>query len=115
MRQYGEVLPVPPSDPPAISTIAGLGTGGGAGVQSQVGQSGWGHVVVKTGLNPLANGNVHLVFGSAPPSLFVAGDESFGPLGVTGQGTTDIVIAWTSATLLPQHTYRINYEWAVSR
>jgi hypothetical protein len=98
-----------------VLSTSGLGTGGGAGVNAQAGNSGYGSVEVVTGSNPSASGNFQLSFGTAPPTLFFSGPEAFGTLAISNNPSTDITVAWTGATLLPNKRYRFNYEWAVSK
>lgn len=118
MRNYGAVPPVlSTAQPPAVSATTGLGTGGGASVQSMGSPSdgqGFGQVVVAAGLNASAGGSVTLVYATTPPTIFYAGTEAFGTLTVTGQGTTTHVLSW-STTLSSRRDHMIAYEWAVSQ
>jgi hypothetical protein len=72
-----------------------------------------GHSVL--GRNPPVAGSITLLFAAPPPTLFFTADEDFGPLTVTGQGTTSVTVSWTQGTLKRQRRSRINYEWAVSQ
>lgn len=114
MRQYGEVPPWVGAGPaPAVISATGLGTGGGASVSTADG-SGFGEVLIMTGSNPSANGNVHLAFGTVPPSLFLSGDEAFGTLASANNPSSDITFSWSGGTLKPNKRYRMHYEWAAS-
>lgn len=113
MRQYGEVPPVLSTAlAPAISAATGLGTGGGAGVQTPDGQ-GWGAVIVRAGPGAPAGGSLTLVYPQTPPAMFYGPSEAFGTLAVAGQGTTTHVLSWTG-TLTPNQPHRIAYEWGSS-
>lgn len=113
MRQYGEVPPwLSTAAAPQVKTVAGIGTGGGAGVQTKDGQ-GFGEVILRSGSNPSAGGNVVLQFPQTPPTLFISGDEEFGVLTVTGQTTTTVTISWAT-TLPPSRRLRLHYEWNAS-
>lgn len=118
MRSYGAVPPVlSTAQPPKVSGVTGLGTGGGAGVQSKGLPSdgqGFGYVDIMTGSNPSVGGNVALTFPAVPPTLAFAGDEAFGLLSIAGQGTVNIVLTWTPQ-LPPKRRLRIAYEWANSQ
>lgn len=114
MRQYGEVPPVLSTDPaPRVESTAGLGTGGGAGVQTPDG-SGFGGISIMTGSSPLANGNVQVGFSASPPALFISLPDDFGTQTIVQAGS-ELTIAWSGATLLPNHRYRIHYEWSISQ
>lgn len=114
MRQYGSVPPWLAADnTPQVSAIVGLGTGGGAAVQTPD-SGGFGSVDVFAGPGALAAGSVALTFPSTPPTLFIAADEAFGP--VTQETVDNVVtISWTAASLIARSTrYRIYYEWETS-
>lgn len=120
MRQYGEVPPtLSTAAAPSVSTTTGLGTGGGASVQTKGLPSdgqGFGDVVVMSGSNPSSSGSVVLTFPQTPPILFFAADEGFGALTVTGNdgAHTSITVAW-SVTLPKSRRLGIHYEWNVSQ
>lgn len=120
MRQYGEVPPVlSTAQPPAVSAVTGLGTGGGAGVQSMGSPSdgqGFGDVYVVVGANPSAGGSVELTFPTTPPVLFFSADEAFGVLTITGNdGLTDVILVEWATTLQLGQRFRIHYEWETSQ
>jgi hypothetical protein len=102
-----------PQNTPKVKSVIGLGTGGGAAVQT-ADSDGFGAVRVTAGPNASAAGNVVLTFPlGAPPVLFIAGDDAFGPLlSVAG---ADYTISWSAAALKAGVMHRIHYEWAVSR
>jgi len=114
MRQYGEVPPTLGAGPaPKVSIVTGLGTGGGASVFTQDG-SGYGDVFIQTGKNPDATWEVQIEFSSAPPTLFVSGDDALGILEVSQVGTT-LTVNSTDAFWSPNTKYQLHYEWAVSQ
>lgn len=114
MRQYGEVPPWVGTGPaPTVQSVTGLGTGGGAGVDTDDG-SGFGDVLIQTGSNPSAGGNIVLAFSVVPPLLFISGDGEFGALIVTNNPSAAVTITW-AATLPPGRKLRLNYEWSVSK
>lgn len=119
MRQYGSVPPVlSTAQPPAVSATSGLGTGGGAGVQSRSQPSdgqGQFSVNIVNGSAVSVGGSVTLIFPQTPPLLFIAGSEVFGTITApnnTGSNTT-ITISWTG-TLAPFSRLQLNCEWASS-
>lgn len=116
MRQYGEVPPwLAANNTPAVSATTGLGTGGGASVQTPD-SGGFGDINVSVGRGATAAGSIALTFPSAPATLFIAADEAFGP--ITQATVADVVtISWTAANFVAGNSkpYRIHYEWAVSR
>ena len=116
MRQYGSVPPwLAASNTPAVSTVTGLGTRGGASVQTPDG-SGFGEVWVYPDANFTASGSVALTFPSAPPSLFIAPDQSFGPVTQATVGNV-ITISWTAAafgSVSGSKKHLIAYEWTSS-
>lgn len=120
MRQYGEVPPVlSTAQPPAVSAVTGLGTGGGAGVQSKGAPSdgqGFGAVEIIVGSNPSVGGSVTLIFAQQPPLLFIAGTDAFGTITAPNNdgAHTTIVINWTTQ-LQPGARMALHYEWASSR
>lgn len=100
---------------PAVSATAGLGTGGGAAVQTPD-SGGFGDIYVYAGPNFTASGSVALTFPSTPPTLFIAGDETFGALTQATVGNV-VTISWTAfAPKSPGggKKYNIHYEWSVS-
>ncbi len=114
MRQYKEVPPwLAASNTPAVSATTGLGTGGGASVQTPD-SGGFGDVLVRAGSGVLAAGSVALTFLSAPPTLFISGDEEFGT--ITQATVADVVtISWTGGTMIARdRPYRLHYEWETS-
>lgn len=113
MRSAYEMPPVRSfGTPPNVASATGLGTGGSAGLALDGFGSGWGSVEVRTGVTPAASGNVVLDFGTAPPTLFVSGDEELGTLTVTGQTTTTVTVSFAGATMRPVTRYRLNFEWS---
>lgn len=116
MRQYGEVPPwLSTAAAPAVSATTGLGTGGGAGVQTKDGQ-GFGAVEIIVGSNPSVGGSVALVFPQQPPVLFFSATDGFGTLSATNNdgAHTTITLNWT-AQLQPGSRQSIQYEWSVSK
>lgn len=120
MRSFGSVPPVlSVAQPPAVSAVTGLGTGGGAGVQSKGSPSdgqGFGSVEIIAGSNPSAGGSVTLIFPALPPLLFIAGTDEFGTITAPNNdgAHTTITINWTG-TLKPGQRYSLAYEWSVSK
>ena len=113
MRQYKQMPPVlNPNPAPQISGTSGLGTGGGAGVQTPDG-SGWGNVIVKMGRNPSTGGSVSLTFSSVPPAMFVSGPEEMGTVTQSLLGSV-LTILWT-AKPPANSTCVLSYEWNVSQ
>lgn len=117
LNQYPEIPPwLSPANPPAVLSTLGLGTGGGAGLVNGQDWRGFGQVLVYVGSNYNPNGQVRLQFPSIPPTLFFSADESFGPISVSGQGTTIVNVTWTSGHFVPgSKAHRIWFEWNVSR
>lgn len=114
MRQYGEVPPwLSPAVAPAVSATTGLGTGGGAGVQTPDGQ-GFGSIIVAAGPDAAVGGSITLVYATTPPTMFYAASDAFGTLTVTGQGTTTHTLTWT-AKPSNRSDHLISYEWATSQ
>ncbi len=110
MRQYGEIPPWnATANTPAVSDTVGLGTGGGAAVQTPD-SGGFGDIFVDVGTDPDDGGSVDLTFPDTPPDLFLSGSEG---LGTIAQSTTDdvVTISWDGT---PQASTRqfIHYEWA---
>lgn len=102
---------------PSIASTATLGIGGGASVQTED-SSGFGNIDVFAGPGSNVTGHVVLAFPSTPPTLFISGDEVFGPLTQSTSGN-NVTIAWAAAlfpskVLNPAQKFRIHYEWAVS-
>ncbi len=120
MRQYGEVPPtLSTAQPPAVSAVTGLGTGGGAGIYSGGSPSdgqGFGSVQIVAGSNPSVGGSVTLVFPQQPPLLFISGNGEFGTITAPNNdgAHTTIAINWTGQ-LRPGEKFQLNYEWAVSK
>lgn len=118
MRQYGEVPPwLAAVNTPAVSATSGLGTGGGAAVQTQ-GSSGFGSVDVFAGVGVAASGSVTVVFpnGNPPPGLFWGADEAFGAISVDNSTPGQFVVSWTAAKMIPRsQRYLLRYEWSVSQ
>jgi len=119
MRQYGEVPPVlSTAQPPAVSATTGLGTGGGAAVQSKGSPSdgqGFGHINIQAGSNPSASWSITLSFPQTPPTLFFAGDSGAAlTFTVSGQGTQTITLSGSTA-FGPNRRHTIAYEWSVSQ
>lgn len=110
MRQYGAIpAPNAADNTPKVSAVTGLGTGGGAGVQTP--DSGnFGQVDINVGSNPSVGGSVDLTFPSTPPTLFIAGSQD---LGAVSQSTlvNVVTISWAGQ---PQKLTKqtIHYEWA---
>lgn len=115
MRQYGEVPPWKAAEnTPKVSATSGLGTGGGAGVQTPD-SGGFGNVRVKVGLGFSAVWSVVLTFPSAPQTLFISGDDAFGPITQTVNGN-DVTLSGNAATFgLTGKYYHLTYEWSVSK
>lgn len=116
MRQFGEVPPwLSTASAPAVSSVTGLGTGGGAGVQTKDGQ-GFGAVEIVTGSNPSAGGSVVLAFAQQPPIMFFGATDGFGTLTATNNDGAhmSITLNWT-AQLPPGRRLSIHYEWANSK
>lgn len=113
MRQYGEIpAPLATIDTPQALSTSGLGTGGGASVQTP--DSGnYGDVMITAGPSVSTSGNVVLQFANTPPTMFIAGDEGFGTITQAHDNVAKtITISWTSATLVPgSRRHRIHYEW----
>jgi hypothetical protein len=112
---------VPPilstAQPPAVSAVTGLGTGGGAGVQSQLAPSdgqGAGQVLVRAGQDAALGGSVTLAYPQTPPTMFYAPSEAFQDFAVAGQGTSTHTLSWTNA-LSPNQVHAIAYQWSVSQ
>lgn len=109
MRQYGAIpAPNAADNTPKVLSVTGLGTGGGASVQTP--DSGnFGQVNIEVGSNPSVGGTVVIRFPSTPPALFIAGSEA---LGAVTQGTVsnDVTLTWAAQ---PQKLTKqtIHYEW----
>lgn len=114
MRNAYEPAPwLAASNTPNVSSVTGLGTGGGASLQT-IDSSGFGSVLVAPGKGYASNGSVALTFPGTPPTLFISGDEAFGILSqsTVGKVTT---ISWSGANFpAPETAYAIHYEWNVS-
>jgi hypothetical protein len=112
MRQYGEVPPwLAAANTPAVSATTGLGTGGGASVQTPD-SGGFGEVFLQIGSNPSAGGSVALTFPSTPPTLFVSGSEELGT--VTQATVSNVVTVTWAGTPRLKSKQQIDYEWASS-
>lgn len=100
---------------PAVSATSGLGTGGGAGVQTPD-SSGFGDIYVYVGAGVATSGSVALTFPNTPPTLFISADQAFGTL--TQATVSDVVtISWTGAAFKSPgggKKYNIHYEWLTS-
>lgn len=120
MRQYGDVPPwVGAGAAPKVSSVSGVGraAGGGAAVQTQDG-NGFGHIEVTMGGAAVAAGQVVLTFAAAPPVLFFAADEMFGPLTIVNNdgAHTSITIQWLRpGGYVVGNKYNIHYEWSISQ
>lgn len=115
MRQKGAVAPwLAASNTPAVSAVTGLGTGGGAAVQTPD-SSGFGEILVYPGAAPSAGGSVAITFPSTPPTLFIVGDDEFGPVTQATVSKT-VTITWTASHFVSKRTapYVLHYEWATS-
>jgi len=111
VRQYGFVpSPLAASNTPGVSATTGLGTGGGAGVQTP--DSGnFGDVFVYAGSGVATSGSVALTFPGTPPAMFISGDPLFGTITQATVGSV-LTISWTGATLKARSTpYVLHYEW----
>jgi len=110
MRRYGYIpAPNAPANTPAVIDTSGLGTGGGAGVQTP--DSGnFGEIIVDIGSAPGAGGYVTIAFPDTPPALFISGSEGLGAL-TQETDTNNVTISWegTAPALTRQF---IHYEWA---
>jgi hypothetical protein len=113
MRSAYEPAPwLAPLNTPSVSAATGLGTGGGAGVQTPD-SSGFGSVVVIIGTGWTSNGSVALQFPSTPPNLFLSGSQSFGTLSQNTVGNV-VTISWIGASFVPGR-HLLQYEWSVSK
>lgn len=110
VRQYpAKTSPNAALNTPRVKTVTGLGTGGGAAVQtSQTGSGNYGEIFLDVANNRATGGNVVITFPGTPPTLFIAGSEGLGTL---SQGTVgnDVTITWTGQPKPYRH--RIHYEW----
>lgn len=101
---------------PSVSATTGLGTGGGASVQT-IDSGGFGEIFVQAGNGYSAAGSVSLTFPSAPPTLFIAGDDEIGALTQATVGNV-VTISWTTASFPNvggnSKNYKIHYEWETS-
>lgn len=113
MRQYGEVPPwLAPLNTPSVGAVTGLGTGGGACVQTPD-SGGFGEVRVYPGKGAASSGSVALVFPNTPPTLFIAADWATVTQATVGNTVT---ISWTGANLVNNGKHvKIAYEWSVSQ
>jgi hypothetical protein len=116
MRTAYEPVPLlAASNTPAVKSTSGLGTGGGAGMGDVSFSGGWGNVAVYFGPGATASGNVVITFPGTPPTLFISGAGSFGPL-TQATSVNDVTISWTAAN--PRQgskVHNIHYEWSVSQ
>lgn len=117
MRQYGMALPIlSTAQPPAVSSATGLGTGGGAGVQSQLAPTdgqGAGFVELSAGVDAATGGSIVLTYPQTPPTMFYSAPEALPGFSVAGQGTTTHTLSWTGKP--PAGRHRIAYQWSVSQ
>jgi hypothetical protein len=112
MRNAYEPPPwLAPQNTPKVASVTGLGTGGGAGVQT-ADSDGFGAVRVFAGPDATAGGTIVLAFPSPPVVLFMSAPESFGTLSQIPSGN-QITVSWTGTPRAGMH--QINYEWSVSR
>lgn len=99
---------------PQVKSTSGLGTGGGAGVQTPD-SGGFGDILVYFGPGFSASGNVVIHFPNTPPTLFLSAGQTFGTITQATVGN-DVTISWTAAA--PATTgfkaHLIHYEWNVS-
>ena len=115
MRQYGEVPPwLAAENTPAVSSVSGLGTGGSAAVQTPD-SGGFGNVNVWIGTNPNTSWNIVLAFPSTPPTLFVAGDDAFGPMTQVTSGNNVTLSGNAAKFIRTGQPLTIHYEWSVSK
>ena len=115
MRQYGEVPPwLAANNTPLVSSTSGLGANGGAAVQTPD-SGGFGDVLVNVGAGFSSSWSIVLAFPSTPPTLFVSGDEDFGPITQSTVGN-NVTLSGTLATFkLLGQPYKLHYEWSVSK
>ena len=118
MRQYGSVPPwLAANNTPMIGGTQGLGTNGGASVQTPD-SGGFGEILVYPDADYEATGQVDLVFPNTPPTLFIAGDEAFGTISQsTDVPTKTVTISWLDHSFVAPRSkpYRIHYEWLTSK
>jgi len=112
MKSKYEPVPVlAASNNPVVLSATGLGTGGGASLFAP--QTGLGDIKLFVGKGYSASGNVALQFPSAPPALYISGDEQFGPLTQSTVGNV-VTISWTAARFSSPsstETFNIHFEW----
>lgn len=118
MRQYGTVPPwLAASNTPAVAGTTGLGTRGGAAVQTPD-SGGFGDILVYPDANFSGAGSVSIQFPSAPPTLFIGAAAEFGPVTQATVGNV-VTISWTVAAFNKPASgnfpYVIHYEWTVSK
>lgn len=109
MRAAYELPPwLAPANTPSVKSTTGLGTGGGASVQTPD-SGGFGEVFIQVGSDPSAGGNIVITFPSTPPTLFVSGSEGLSTL---TQGTVgnDVTLTWDGTPQLGTKQ-QIHYEW----
>ena len=113
MRQYGAIpAPLAAANTPAVGATQGLGTKGGAAVQTP--DSGnFGEIFVYIDEDHEATGQLDLVFPGTPPTLFIAADEAFGTIAQSTDGPTKTVtISWSNDSFVARsEPYKIHYEW----
>lgn len=110
MRSAYELPPwLAAANTPLVKSTAGLGTGGGAGVETPD-SGGFGAIQIQVGSNPSAGGNIVITFPGTPPTLFISGTDG---LGTVTQGTVgnDVTLTWDGTPRL-NSKQRISYEWA---
>lgn len=116
MRRAYEPIPwLAAANTPAVSATSGLGTGGGAAVQTPD-SGGFGDIFLYAGPGATPTGSVSLTFPSTPPALFLSAEQTFGPITQATVGNV-VTISWTAfapKSIGGGKTYFIHYEWATS-
>jgi hypothetical protein len=120
VNSKGKVAPtLAASNVPKVTSVSGLGAGGGASLHCTDGVGGYVEVIVRPGSGFGASGNVVLTYPSSPPALSCAGDEQFGPM-ITGNLVGAVyTVSWTAANFPAPHPlgrpFRLWVEWASSQ
>lgn len=111
MRSAYSLVPwLAPLNTPAILSTSGLGTGGGAGINT-ADSGGFGDVNVFFGVGATTSGNVVLAFPSTPPTLFISTAGAFGTV-TQATVSNNVTISWTGAKPSPgSKIHNIHYEW----